>query len=52
MKEIVHVTPLEDFLLEVEFSDGQRRRIDVKPYIRGPLFEPLREEDLFRQVKV
>lgn len=52
MKEIIHVTPLPDMWLDVEFSTGERRLFDLKRVMRGSLFEALRDEDLFRQVQV
>jgi len=47
------VTPLEDFVVRVEFTDGATREIDLEPYLRGPIFEPLRNDPaLFRTVRV
>jgi len=52
MREIVDVIPRNDFFLEVEFDNGERRVLDLKPYLRGSLFEPLANESLFRQVEI
>ena len=32
-----------DFIVSVTFEDGTRRDIDLKRYLRGPIFEPLRK---------
>ncbi len=56
MNELIRiraVTPLQDFRVRVEFTDGTTREIDLDPYLRGPVFEPLRADpSAFRAVKV
>jgi hypothetical protein len=43
------VTPLEGFLVDVTFTDGTRRVVDLEPYLHGPIFEPIRgDATLFR----
>jgi len=50
---IQSVKPLEDFVVELEFADGTSRQIDLEPYLRGKVFEPLRNDlEKFRAVKV
>jgi hypothetical protein len=47
------VAPLEDFRVRLEFTDDTTREIDLEPYLRGPIFEPVRHDPrLFRSVKV
>lgn len=46
----VHV--VRDFVVRVEFDDGFVREIDLEPQLRGPVFAPLRDPALFRQVTV
>jgi hypothetical protein len=47
------VQPLRDFLVQVTFTDGTTRKLDLEPYRQGPVFEPLRQQaDLFRAVRV
>ena len=45
---------LQDYKLELAFSDGVKGEIDFKPKIvgRGGVFKPLEEVDFFRQVRV
>lgn len=50
---IKSVKPLEDFVVELEFTDGTSRNIDLEPFLRGKVFEPLRNNlEMFRAVKV
>ncbi len=47
------VAPLEDFRVRLEFTDDTTREIDLEPYLRGTIFEPIRRDShLFRSVKV
>lgn len=46
------VEPLSDFLLRVGFDDGTVREVDLKDELWGPMFEPLRDPQVFRQVQV
>jgi hypothetical protein len=45
------VTYREDYKLEVVFSDGLTALIDLEQELYGPMFEPLKDKSLFRQVK-
>jgi hypothetical protein len=47
------VTLLEGFSVRLAFTDGSERVVDLAPYLRGPVFEPLvADPTLFRQVQV
>ena len=47
------VTPLEEFTVSLEFTDNTAKEIDLKPYLHGPIFEPMRKDlRLFRAMKV
>ncbi len=47
------VQPLEPFKVELTFQDGTRKLVDLDPFLRGPIFESIRQNlDLFRAVKV
>ena len=47
------VQPLEGTVVRLDLTNGERRRLDLGPYLRGPVFQPIREStDLFRQVTV
>jgi hypothetical protein len=49
---IRNVQPLKSFHLMLEFDSGERRIVDIRPFIHGPVFEPLKNEHFFKQVKV
>jgi tRNA U34 5-methylaminomethyl-2-thiouridine-forming methyltransferase MnmC len=52
MHRIVFVKPLEDWQLEMAFSDGTRGVLSVKDRLFGPVFEPLKDPKVFSQVRV
>jgi hypothetical protein len=53
MVRVQEVTPLNGFTLRLEFTDGSERTLDMEPYLKGPIFEPLRRDPaLFRSVRV
>jgi hypothetical protein len=49
---IESVEPVGGFVLRLGFSDGSSRDVDLEPELWGPVFEPLRNPDVFRQVTV
>jgi hypothetical protein len=47
------VTPLENFQVSLEFNTGERKTVDLDPLLRGPIFEPIRQNPaMFRAVQV
>lgn len=47
------VTPLDGFLVHLEFTDGTAKDVDLEKYLPGPIFEPLRNEPArFREMMV
>ena len=53
MVRVQKVTPLDGFMLRLEFTDGSERTLDMEPYLKGPIFEPLKRDlALFRSVRV
>jgi Protein of unknown function (DUF2442) len=47
------VTPLQNFTVRLEFTDNTRKEMDLAPYLRGPIFEPIRNDfRRFRAVSV
>jgi hypothetical protein len=47
------VKPLDGFKAHFTFTDGTEREIDLDKYIRGPVFEPIRNDPkLFRAMYV
>ena len=37
--------------LVITFDDGTRRRVNLGPFLRGPVFEPLRRPAYFRKAR-
>jgi len=50
--EIRSVRPVNTFHLVLEFDQGDYRLVDIRPFIKGPVFEPLMDESFFKKVKV
>jgi Protein of unknown function (DUF2442) len=52
LNRVVRVTPFPKYRLRIEFDDGISGIIDLSDELTGEVFEPLRDEALFRQVTV
>ncbi len=46
------VTVVAPYTLRVGFGDGTEQTIDFEPVLAGELFAPLRDQDLFNQVRI
>ena len=47
------VEPLQGLKALFTFEDGTRREIDLEPFLRGPIFEPIRSDPAtFRSMKI
>ena len=46
------VKPLENYHLLLKFENGEERVFDVKPYLEIGKFQELKDENLFKTVKV
>jgi hypothetical protein len=55
-EELVRITAVEvldGFKVRLTFTNGTAKVLDLDAYLRGPVFEPLRNNpDLFRAVRV
>ncbi len=50
---IKSVKPLHDFVVRINFNDETEREINLEPFLRGKIFESLRNNSReFRAVKV
>jgi len=52
MVRVKRAKHVRDYLVEFTFTDESVRRIDLKKYLVGPIFEPLKEIDAFKRFKV
>jgi len=46
------VRPNDDYTLTIEFTNGETRVFDVKPYLNKGVFKELNDLHLFKTVKV
>ena len=47
------VEPLAGFKVRLSFEDGIQKEVDLEPYLRGPIFEPIRNDlAMFRAVTI
>jgi hypothetical protein len=46
---VVAAQHLAEYRLEVTFADGTRELIDFEPWLKGPVFEPLKDVNYFKQ---
>ncbi len=51
MDKILKATPLADYKIEILASSGIAGIFDMKPYLKGCVFQPLWDESYFKQVK-
>ncbi len=49
---IKDVKPLNDYLLLLKFENQEEKIFDVKPYLEIGKFQELKDENLFKSVKV
>lgn len=52
MHAVTDATYLHDYVVELVFSDGRRKRIDFSDELHGQVFEPLRDVSRFRMFTV
>ena len=42
------IKPLQDYTLEILFSNNERKKFDVKPYLNRGIFKSLEDSKLFQ----
>jgi len=52
MQRVVSVRALDEYRLDVVFDDGVQGVVSLEDRLFGPVFEPLHDPALFRQVLV
>ncbi|HZD57609.1 MAG TPA: DUF2442 domain-containing protein [Anaerolineales bacterium] len=43
---------VDTYSLLLTFSDGTRKRVNLRDWLYGPVFEPLRDPDAFARVRI
>ena len=46
----VSVVPIDDYVISVKFDNGEEKKFDVKPYIKGEWYGQLRNPAYFKAV--
>jgi hypothetical protein len=49
---VTEVQPLENYLLSLKFKNGESKLFDMKPYLETGVFKELKNESVFKNVKV
>jgi len=49
---IIDVKPLEDYKLLLKFENEEEKIFDMKPYLDVGKFQELKDENLFKKVKI
>lgn len=49
MIRVVDVDYVKDYTLSITFSDGVKKVVDLQPYLKGGVFEQLKDLSKFRQ---
>ncbi|HUP49154.1 MAG TPA: DUF2442 domain-containing protein [Thermoanaerobaculia bacterium] len=50
--DVIEVRHVRDYVLWIKFEDGSEGEVDRKTSLRGPVFEPLRNVDYFKKVRM
>jgi hypothetical protein len=50
--DVIEAKYVRDFIVWLKFEDGSEGEIDLSSELYGPVFEPLKDIDFFRQVSV
>lgn len=52
MHEVASVVPLDGYQLSMTFVTGEKRRFDMRHYLRYPVFRPLENPGFFARARV
>jgi hypothetical protein len=46
---VVRANYVKDFILDITFTDGTRKQVDLSQWFKGPVFEPLKRKAYFKK---
>jgi len=49
LPKIIDAKYVGNFTIEVEFDNGERKRINCHKYLKGKIFEELKDEEKFKE---
>jgi hypothetical protein len=52
VRNIKSVSYVNDYKIKVVFDDDTIKLVDLKPYLEGEIFQPLKNVEYFKKVKV
>lgn len=52
MPKAIKVKPLEKYMLEIVFDNSELKIFDVRPYLKFKQFKKLKNERVFRKVRI
>ena len=52
LRRLKNVFYISDYTLLLHFKNGEQRLFDMEPYLKGTIFEPLKDIDYFKKVRV
>jgi hypothetical protein len=52
MNDVVEVRYVREYTVWLRFQNSTSGEVDIQPSFKGPVFEPLRDIEFFRQVRV
>jgi hypothetical protein len=52
MSDVIEVRYVREYTVWLRFEDGTEGEVDISRSFRGPVFEPLRNLEYFKQVRV
>lgn len=50
--KVISVKPTDDYQLFVTFENGERKKVDVSPYLEKGVFRELKDKSYFKRVTV
>jgi hypothetical protein len=50
--DVIEVRYVRNYIVWIKFEDGTAGEVDLSASMRGPVFEPLRDPEYFKQVRV
>jgi hypothetical protein len=50
--DVLEARYVADYVIWLRFRDGTQGEVDLAPELEGPVFEPLRDPEMFRQFQV
>ena len=52
MIKVIDAKAIEDFTLDLKFSDGKRKLFDANPYLDYEVFKSLKDLNYFKRIKI